>query len=187
MITLPKLFILTDRTQIPEGRTIIEQVERCLEGGATHVVLREPDLPPLMRLELAQALTAMGATVVAGGDQVIGASGIHQRSAASGPVHGFVGRSCHTREEVERASRDGCTYVTLGPFAATDSKPGYGPPVPATTFADLPVPAYALGGMSPTNVGAAMAVGAWGVAVMGAVMRSQDPAPMVAELLRAIR
>jgi thiamine-phosphate pyrophosphorylase len=187
MITLPRLFVLTDRAQLPAGRTVIEQVERCLAGGATHVILREHDLPPLVRLELAEALTAIGATVIAAGEPITGTVGLHQPSAASGPVRGFVGRSCHTRAEVEQAARDRCTYATLGPFAATASKPGYGPPVPIDVFAGLPIPTFALGGIGVANATEVVAAGSYGVAVMGEVMRSRDPAAVVNDLVKAIR
>lgn len=96
------------------------------------------------------------------------------------------GRSCHSRAEVEAAAADGCDYATLGPFAATASKPGYGPPLPPQEYADLPLPTYALGGIDPGNAAAALAAGADGIAVMGAVMRAASPASVVRDLLAVL-
>jgi thiamine-phosphate pyrophosphorylase len=45
---------------------------------------------------------------------------------------------------------------------------------------------YALGGISPGVVPFCMSAGAWGVAVMGPVMRARDPAATVDTLLQAL-
>ncbi|MDQ4008521.1 MAG: thiamine phosphate synthase [Actinomycetota bacterium] len=45
---------------------------------------------------------------------------------------------------------------------------------------------YALGGVTPGNAAQWLDAGAEGVAVMGAVMRADDPAAVVADLLRAV-
>ncbi len=97
-----------------------------------------------------------------------------------------VGRSCHSRAEVARAGEEGFDYAMLSPYALTESKPGYGPPLGPDAFRDLPIPTYALGGITPDNAADAVAAGAHGVAVMGAVMRAEEPAQVVAALLAAI-
>lgn len=185
-MNLPRLLLFTDRTQLPPGVALSTHMAACVEAGATHVVLRELDLSPSERAARAEELASVGAVVISARERVIGAAGLHQSSAARGTVHGLTGRSCHTREEVEIAAADGCAYVTLGPFAATDSKPGYGPPLDPAAYADLPLPAYALGGISAANAESALNAGARGVAVMGAVMRSTDPQAVVRDLLRRI-
>jgi thiamine-phosphate pyrophosphorylase len=53
-------------------------------------------------------------------------------------------------------------------------------------FAGHAIPVYALGGIAPGNAAAARAAGAYGVAVMGAVMRAPDPAGVVAALLQEV-
>jgi thiamine-phosphate pyrophosphorylase len=98
----------------------------------------------------------------------------------------WLGRSCHSREEVRRAAEEGATYATLSPYAVSWSKPGYGPPLPAEAFAGHPIPVLALGGIDPGNAAEAREAGAHGVAVMGAVMRADDPAATVHDLLEAI-
>lgn len=185
-MSLPRLLVLTDRAQLPEGITLRAQIASCVEAGATHVVLRELDLSPSVRAALTEEFKQCGAVVVSARERVIGAAGLHQSSAARGPVRHFTGRSCHTREEVEIAALDRCSYVTLGPFAATDSKPGYGPSCSPDSYRDLPLPAYALGGIDTMNAEAARRAGAYGVAVMGAVMRSREPGAIIRDLLRRI-
>lgn len=97
------------------------------------------------------------------------------------------GRSCHSTEEVRRAAEAGADYVTLSPFAATPSKPGYGPPLAREDFAVGAVPVFALGGITVANAASAREAGAHGVAVMGEVMRSADPAGTVARLLEVLQ
>ncbi|GAA0970329.1 Thiamine-phosphate synthase [Nocardioides aquaticus] len=48
------------------------------------------------------------------------------------------------------------------------------------------VPVYALGGIDATNAADFRTAGADGVAVMGAVMRADDPAAVVEQLLGAV-
>nr|WP_241728808.1 thiamine phosphate synthase [Nocardioides zeae] len=109
---------------------------------------------------------------------------------AAGQPGTAVGRSCHDLDEVAAAVGGGASYVTLSPFAATPSKPGYGPAQPPATYAAArrltagsATRVLALGGVDARNVAAAMTAGAHGVAVMGAVMRATDPAAEVAALL----
>ncbi len=76
--------------------------------------------------------------------------------------------------------------MTLSPFAASLSKPGYGPPVDRDAYAGHAIPVLALGGVAPGNAAQARAAGAHGVAVMGAVMRAASPAAVVRRLLEEV-
>jgi len=189
---LPRLLLLTDRSQLHLSRALLPTLAECREAGLTHVVLRELDEPPAPRAALAAALTDLGLTVIAAHTPLPGAAGVHlpasaeltDRSVSPRPV--LLGRSCHHRDEVARAARERVDYATLSPYAASDSKPGYGPPLAAGELAGHPIPVYALGGITPANAAEAVAAGAHGVAVMGAVMRAGDPAAVVAALLAAL-
>ncbi|WP_036555900.1 thiamine phosphate synthase [Nocardioides insulae] len=181
---LPRVLLLTDRSQLRLGRGLVRTIAECRQAGLTHVVLRELDLSHDRRAALAADLAATGVRVIAAHRDLPAADGVQQPTAGCGDEAGrLLGRSAHTRAEAERAAADGAAYVTLGPYATTASKPGYGPLLPDGAFTGLPVPAYALGGITPENIGEALAEGAHGVAVMGAVMRAADPARVIAELL----
>lgn len=183
-----RLLVLTDRSQLPLGRSLLATLAACAEAGVETVVVRELDLPDEHRAALATRIAALGVTVVAAHRPLPGAAGVHLPAAAPpvGPGR-LVGRSCHTAEEVRRAAGAGATYATLGPFAATASKPGYGPPIEPGALAGHAIPVYALGGIDAANAATARAHGAHGVAVMGAVMRAADPAAVARELLEAVR
>jgi len=112
---------------------------------------------------------------------------------ADGPGFRVVRESdlvkCHSVAEVVAAS--GAPLVTVSPVAPTPSKPGYGPPlgadgVAAAVAAAGGMPVFALGGVTPENARSFCEAGAYGVAVMGAVLRADDPHRVVRDLLEAI-
>jgi len=186
-MNLPKLILVTDRSQLPEGRTLAATVAAAKDAGLTHVMLRELDLAPRDRELLAKSLQELGLTVVAAHTKLRGCVGVHLPAGASRSRIDVWGRSCHSPDEVLLAQRDGARWATLSPFAASASKPGYGPALPAEAFDGHGIPVFALGGIDAGNAADAMTAGAHGVAVMGAVMRADDPAAIVADLLAAVR
>src|SRR5690606_15543816 len=97
------------------------------------------------------------------------------------------GRSCHSPAGIRVAAAQGAHWVTLSPYAASLSKPSARAHRCAEEYAGAPVPVIALGGITPDNAAEAVAAGADGVAVMGAVMRAADPAEVVRALREALR
>ncbi|MCU1619973.1 MAG: thiamine monophosphate synthase [Modestobacter sp.] len=180
-MSLPRLLVLTDRTQCRGGLTAT--VAAAVEAGARAVVLREKDLPLPERATLAGELRAVlepvgGVLVWAGLAGSAGAGAVHLSGDDVFPVSRppVVGRSCHSAADLARARAEGCDHVFLSPVFLTASKPGYGPAIGLAGLAGLaPLgpPAYALGGIGPDDVAGCLAAGAWGIAVMGGVMR--DP------------
>lgn len=182
---VPRLVLLTDRSQLRLGRGLVRTVLECAAAGLEAVVVREHDLDPTSRHALVAGLADVdGLTVISSRIPDPAAHGLHLAAHQPPPVGGCWGRSCHTGEEVAAAAAQGAAWVTLSPYAASASKPGHGPTLPSDAFAGRPVPVLALGGIDVTNTAAARSAGAHGVAVMGAVMRAADPARVVAELLR---
>ncbi|MFC4104839.1 thiamine phosphate synthase [Micromonospora zhanjiangensis] len=186
------LVLLTDRRSA--RRPLTELVRAGVDAGLRWVVLRERDLPAAERLALAVELRAIladaGGTLLVAGPDPLGGPAVHLTAAGPYPPPRLplVGRSCHDAVELARLSTE--DYVTLSPVHPTRSKPGYGPPLGPAGLRDLvrrsPVPVLALGGISsPAQVTACLAAGAVGVAVLGAVMRADDPATTVAALLTA--
>lgn len=190
---VPRLLVLTDRRQLPAGRDLVETIQTCASAGATTVVLREIDLTEPERATLVDEL-GRHLEVISARTALSGASGVqlaaHQSPGdAAGLPHG---RSCHDVSEVARAVAQGASYVTVSPVAATISKPGYGPPLGidgvrrALTAADG-VPLLALGGVDVSHVAHLRVAGAYGVALMGPVMRAEDPAAVVRSVLTELR
>lgn len=186
--------VLTDRRAA--SRPLPQTVSAAVDGGARWVVLRERDLPRAERAALADTLRGLlepvgGRLIVAGADP-LGGDAVHLPATVPYPVPGprLVGRSCHDAGELGRLTAE--HYVTLSPVFPTASKPGYGPPLRPVGLAALVartrVAVLALGGVdSADRVAECLAAGAAGVAVLGAVMRAPDPAPVVAALCAAVR
>lgn len=187
-MSLPPLLLLTDRHQLPSGRSLEHTMRECAAAGLTTVVLRELDLSEPERAALAAEL-ARHVTVISARTSLPGTAGVHlaAHQPATATRHG---RSCHDRAELRDAVAGGAAWVTLSPVAATRSKPGYGPALGIDGFRALVpaagVPVYALGGIDVANAAVFRREGAHGVAVMGAVNRADDPASVVSALLEAV-
>jgi thiamine-phosphate pyrophosphorylase len=185
-VRLPKLILVTDRRQLPDGRSLIETVAAAKDAGLTHVLLRELDLARRDRERLAHEFSQLGLYVIAAHEQLRGCVGVHLPAGATRPRFEVWSRSCHSPDEVLRAQRDGARWVTLSPFAESASKSGYGPPLDPAAFDGHGVPVVALGGIDAGNARDAIRAGAHGVAVMGAVMRAEHPGDVVRHLLEAV-
>jgi len=101
----------------------------------------------------------------------------------------LVGVSCHSPEEVERASAGGADYAHLAPvfdpFSKARERPALGLEALARA-ARAGIPVLAQGGIDPDRARAALAAGAAGVAVTGAVLAAPDPRAATAALRRAL-
>jgi thiamine-phosphate pyrophosphorylase len=195
------LLIVTDRHQA--RRALDEVVRRALAGGARWFWLRDRDLPPIERRQLAfrlaQIVRDAGGRLSIGNDvtlaQDAGTGAVHMRDidgvtharATLGPS-ALIGMSAHCVADVIAAMNAGSDYVTLSPIHASASKPGYGPALGVATIrtaSTIGISVIALGGMASDNAAEARANGAAGIAVMGGVMRADDPAAMTRSLLAA--
>lgn len=182
MVTPSGLVLLTDRRLT--DRPLIEVVRAAVEGGVRWVVLRERDLGYAERRALADRIRTIlppGRLIIAGPDP-LGGDAVHLAVADPLPRAGLVGRSAHA-DDLHRVSTE--DYVTLSPIFPTDTKPGYGPALGPDAAAALspPVPWLALGGVTSADRAArCAAAGAAGIAVLGAVLRADDPARVAADL-----
>ena len=189
-----RLYLITDRATSP--RPPVEVVEECLGAGLRAVQLREKDLEVRELLALAtplRAATRHHAARLLVNDRAdvalaVGADGV-QRTHTSLPVAalreitppGFlIGASAHSTAEAREAAAQGADFVVFGPVYDTPSKRGYGPPQglaaleAAAAAASRPV--LAVGGITPERVPEVRAVGAAGVAVIGAIYGAARPA-----------
>jgi thiamine-phosphate pyrophosphorylase len=200
-----RLVVVTDGAQArAAGHDLVAVVAAALEGGAGAVLLREKHLARGERLRLAEALRscteAAGATLHVAGDPALaraaGAAGVHLAAQDPWPrarerLGLVVGRSCHTVPELTAARAEGAHRVTYSPVFATVSKPGYGPSLGLGGLAvgcqAVPgLAVVALGGIEARTARACLDAGAAGVALMGVVMRSDDAAAVVRDVVREL-
>jgi thiamine-phosphate pyrophosphorylase len=197
----PPLLVISDRGQA--RRPLVEVAEAAFAGGCRWFSLREKDLAADERRGLLAALVELGhrfgavvtahedvdAAIAAGADGVHLPGGADPRAARARLTRGLIGASAHSAAEAAALLRAGADYVTASPVFPTASKPGYGPAIGldglAATVAAARGAVVALGGVTPDNAALCRAAGAVGIAVMGEVMRADDPQAMVARLIHA--
>lgn len=195
----PPVLVITDRSQA--RRPLPEIADAVFRAGCRWFSVREKDLPPDERLDLVRAIAAVGAAfgaVVGVHDDLDAARAAHALHLPRGgdvgaaraglPDGHLVGISTHDETELARAVAAGADYVTLSPVFASKSKPGYGVlglDAFRSLARDCPVPVIALGGIDAANAAACRDAGANGIAVMGEVMRAEDPGDVIAGLIAA--
>ncbi len=194
------LLVITDRHQ---ARHPLEVIAAAVgRGGGRWLLFRDKDLAARERrdlaLHLAQIAAEQGFALSVSADialaAAIGAAGVHLQAvgqvaaARERLADAVIGVSAHSLADVAAAAAAGADYVTLSPIFVTESKPGYGPALGIESLraaAALGIPVLALAGVTAATAGVCLAAGASGVAVMGEVMRADDPASVVCGLVVA--
>jgi len=198
----PPLLVISDRGQA--RRSLTEIAAAAFAGGCRWFSLREKDLPAAERCVLLAELIAIGrrcgavvgvhddidAALATGADAVHLPGGADPAAAHRRLPKALIGVSAHTAAEAAACLRAGADYATLSPIFLTESKPGYGPALgldgltQAVALANGPV--LALAGITPANAASCLKAGAVGIAVMGEVMRADDPEATVRALVEAM-
>ncbi|MBK9308950.1 MAG: thiamine phosphate synthase [Nitrospira sp.] len=200
-----RLLLVTDRHQV-RGRALSTVLQHAIEAGVKAIQLRERDLSTRELLSLAkemQGMTASRSVSLILNDRMdlamaLDLQGVHLRadslSARSvrrivGPGH-LIGVSTHSAEDVRRAGCDGADYVVLGPIFDTPTKRSFGPPLGLGLLHEAcrhsPIPIFAIGGITCERVSEVRQAGAYGVAVMGALLIRDDIGVAVHEFMRAL-
>ena len=189
------LYLITDRHQVPTGRTLVDTVEAALRGGVRGVQLREKDLSAAALLPLARDLRTMtrryGAKLLIN-DRIdvalaVEADGVHLGGHSLptflarrllGPER-LIGVSTHRLAEISTAAADGADFVTFGPVFTTPSKADYGPPLGINALhaacAAAPLPVFALGGIKAAHLSSLRGCGCHGIAVISAIIAAPSP------------
>lgn len=150
------------------------------------IQIRERNLPAAALRQFATDVTAIArqhdAIVMVNGDvelaQAVGADGVHLTSAqltsmTARPALTWVGGSAHSREDIVRAAELNCDFVVVGSVKPTASHPGQ-TPLGWVAFEqmvrDSPIPAFAIGGLLPSDLDQAIVHGAHGIAMQRAAL-----------------
>ena len=90
----------------------------------------------------------------------------------------LMGISTHSLQDIRRAEDDGADFIVLGPIFDTPSKRMYGPPLGLHTLETAcrtsSLPIFAIGGIHPMHVHSVLSSGAYGIAVISAILQSPD-------------
>ncbi|KAI8970428.1 Hydroxyethylthiazole kinase family-domain-containing protein [Mycotypha africana] len=205
------LYLVTDRSLVPEGKTFLGQIERSLEGGATLVQLREKDTETGPFIDFAikvKELTRKHGVPLIINDRLdvalaVDADGVHigqddmpliQARKMLGP-NKIIGVSCNNAEEAAIAVRDGADYLGIGAVWFTATKSNIKKPMEIEGVKELlktlektPIPTVAIGGINSENV-CRLIEGSYtgnlhinGVAVVSAIMAADDAKAATEEL-----
>lgn len=200
-----RLLVVTDRHQT-NGRPLLSVLERVVKAGAPAIQLRERDLFSRDLLQLAvdvEALTSRMGSPLLINDRIdialrLNDAGVHLRSDSMPvsvarrllPPHRSLGVSAHSVEEVVQAELDGADYAVLGPIYATRSKQQFGPPLGLRRMEEacgkVRIPVIGIGGITATCVPELRRAGAYGVAVITAILSAVEIERATSELLDAL-
>jgi 8-oxo-dGTP diphosphatase len=179
-LRLPPIYAITCAGDIGEA-AFADRAKRALESGVRLIQVREKTWPPLRRDALTARIVALagrfGAQVLLNGRaedaRRLGCAGVHWTAAALAaaserPRDLIVAASCHTHADVMRASALALDFAVLGPVLATPTHPdalALGWNEFGKAAAGTRIPRFALGGLAPDDMNAAIAHGAHGIAM----------------------
>jgi thiamine-phosphate pyrophosphorylase len=200
-----RLLVVTDRHQT-NGRPLVPLLQQVVNAVAPAIQLRERDLSARELVTLAlevQAVTASHRSQLLINDRIdvalaLEGVGVHLRSNSLpvsvarhllGPQR-LVGVSVHTVEEAIQVESQGADYIILGPIYATPSKQMFGPPLGIHTLEKacrlVRIPIIGIGGVTAARAQQMRRAGAFGVAVITAILGATDVESATRELLEAV-
>jgi thiamine-phosphate pyrophosphorylase len=185
---------------------LASRVEAAVSGGVDVVQLRDKGATRGELLPLAEKLRKIcvrgGALFTVNDDvelaRLSGADGVHlgqedetiaKAREALGPDV-LVGRSVGTVGEARRAVHEGADYLGVGTVFATQTKPDTDVAglalVKGVAQEQLPVPWFAIGGVTLKTAPEVAAAGSKGFAVVRAILDAEDPEVAARELRRLL-
>jgi thiamine-phosphate pyrophosphorylase len=205
MKAIGKLCVITD-TVVQSKYSHFDIAEMAIKGGADIIQFREKNMNTKELVEKAIIINNLcknngvrfivndraDVTLVSEADGVhLGKEDISVKEARAllGPDR-IIGATAHTLVEAIDAVEQGADYIGYGHVFPTYTKK-------KTTMAKgleslkqictaIKIPVFAIGGIDLENAKAVMLQGAFGIAVVGAVVKSPDPLSAVKELRRII-
>ena len=187
-----RLYAVTDRSWL-RGRTLHEQVEEALIGGATLVQLREKELDEAAFLQEAIDLTKLchryGVPLLINDNIDIarrsGADGVHvgqsdMEAAAVRSILGsemVVGVTAKTVEQAQRAQDAGADYLGSGAVFGSATKLNAKPmsmDTLRTICQSVDIPVVAIGGIHKGNILELTGTGIAGAAVVSGIFAAED-------------
>ncbi len=199
-----RLYLVTDRHQTA-GRPLLSVLDLATRAGVRAVQLRERDLGTRELLALAEpiqrTLAVQGAKLLIN-DRVdlamaLPSSGVHLRETSLPPAvvrrmlasDQLLGVSVHSVDGARAAEDQGADFVVLGPVYETPSKREFGAPlglrVLESAASRVCIPIFGIGGVTAARAREMRRAGAYGAAVISAVLAADDIASATRELLDA--
>ena len=187
-LLLPREYAISQAAELGV-ELFLGKLRRRLDGGLGLVQVREPGFSKSELASLASKVIRLarpaGARVLVNRDvalaREVGADGVHLSAlpvaaASERPDLPLVGASAHSAGELRAAERVGADFAVLGPVRRTPSHPDRAP-LGWDGLRDAAhgsaIPVFALGGVDRSDMDAAWACGAHGVAMVRAAWRGK--------------
>jgi len=200
------LYLVTDRKLFTDHSSLFNAVEEALKGGLKAVQLREKDSGTRDLLDTAYRMRELTNTYQAKlfiNDRVdialaVEADGVHlgKESIPADAVRKtfqnrlLIGVSTHSLEESLDAEKGGADFITFGPIFHTPSKMKYGEPIGTAILRkvrpEISIPIFAIGGVKLDKVKELKEAGAYGVALISAILTSGNIRETTEEFLRLL-
>jgi thiamine-phosphate pyrophosphorylase len=189
LLTTARLYLVTS-----PKHDLLPRVEAALQGGLTLVQYRGKETDDIDQLAIAQKMCQLchryGALFILN-DRVdlalaVNADGVHlgQQDISIDVARQLlgsqkiIGRSTTNPDEMARAIKEGADYIGVGPVYETPTKPGKtaaGLEYVEYAVKNATVPWFAIGGIDTDNISDVVKTGASGVAIVRAIMESEQP------------
>ena len=180
-----KIILITD-----EKPFLVDRVKAALDGGIHAIQLRDTMRTSEALLPVAQELRALtqqyGAYLLINSSvelaRMVNADGVHLPSYSAASVkdtrdsigpHTWIGKSCHSFDELMLARQAGVDYAIVSPLYQTASKPGALPLAHALLrqwCTRCALPLFGLGGITHDTAQQVCALGFFGVAVKSSIL-----------------
>lgn len=199
------LYAVTDRAWVGE-KTLAQQVEEALKGGATIVQLREKKLDEDSFLKEALALRELchkyNVPLIINDNVEValksGADGVHvgiedapvAEIRRRVPADFIIGATCKTVEQARIAEAAGADYMGVGAVFPSPTKAGalrISNEQLCAIVSSVSIPAVAIGGISSDNIRELKGSSVSGVAVVSALFGAEDIEKAAALLKKRVR
>ena len=199
-------FILITNRNICEAK-LVDIISQAIDGGVESVQLREKDLSTVelyvLASEIREITREKGANLIIN-DRVdialaVDAEGVHLgwQSLGIEIVRKMIGHdkligfSVHNLQEAKKAEDSGADYVTFSPIFDTAYKDFFIEPLGVEKIGkikdEIDIPVIALGGINENNVNGVLENGADGIAVISAILQSENPRQSASRLYNKIK
>ena len=188
-----KLYLVTNSDNFKTDEEFLDTVALAVKSGVDIVQLREKTKPAAKIIEygrvIRQLCSEYGALFIVNDRvdiaQILNADGVHlgqddvdikyARDILGDKL--IIGISTHKPDDAIRAIQNGADYIGVGPVYRTPTKPGRdaaGLEYVKWAAQNVDIPFYAIGSIDETTIDEVISCGAKRVALVRAIMNSQD-------------
>ena len=205
MLEDKKLYLVTNSDKFESEDLFLDAVASALKGGVDILQLREKNMPANKIIELGKKVKLLcaeyGATFIVNDRvdiaYVLDADGVHlgqddmdiESARKILGNNAIIGISTHASAQAQKAVADGADYIGMGPVFTTPTKPGrqsVGLEYVKWVSENIKIPAFAIGGIDLDNVQDVVNAGAKKIAVVRAIINSDNPEKAAQEFLKVL-